>query len=370
MSNLNYLLKEINKKYGEGTVRTANEFPDLTRIPTGIFALDASIGGGIPKGRICIFSGNESTGKTSVAKMALAQFQSTCKNCLLKLNKCNCGNTEPHVAVMVDIEGAFDPNWFTTLGGNVDDLILFQPEFAEQGVDVVEALVRSGEVDIIVVDSVAMMSPADEIEKSSEDLLVGTHARLMNRMMRSVQSGMNSLGMGSRKPSVILINQLRQKVGVLYGDNTTLPGGLGQKFASSITVKFTARPSELVYADKGKKDDSPLGVTIRFNVTKNKTFVPLKTGMFILYVADSKLGAKGSINIEEQIVDYAVNYGVIEKSGAWFTMGNEQYQGKNSVIEALINDDSLRDDITQKTMDTAITNMKFGEQSDETETEL
>lgn len=350
MGTLEDILKDINKKYGTGTVRPANEYPLLTRIPSGIFSLDAEIGGGIPKGRVCIFTGWESTGKTTIAKIIMAKFQKTCRNCLGLVDDCGCDNPTPHKAVLVDVEGSFDKNWFNILGGSVDDLLLIQPQFSEQAVDIVEALVRSGEVDIIVVDSIAMMSPADEIDKSSEDLLVGTHARLINRMMRSVQAGMNSLGMtNERKPSVITINQVRKNVGVMYGNPDTYPGGLGQKFASSITVKFTTRHGEFIYEDGKKKDDSPVGVTVRFKVEKNKTFPPMRSGMFKLYTDDCSYAHKGSINVEEQIADYGVRYGVVQKSGAWFSFDHKgeekQYQGKQALCNALVEDSAMADAI-------------------------
>ena len=354
MDNLQAILKSINKKYGEGTIRPANEFPRLPRIPTGVFSLDLEIGGGIPKGRISIFVGYESTGKTTIAKLAMAHAQHICKNCSQHIEVCNCGNTEAHKAVFVDMEGAFDPNWFTTLGGNVDDLLLIQPEFAEQACDIVEALVGSGEVDIIVVDSIAMMSPADEIEKSSEQLLVGTHARLMNRMMRSVQSRFNSLGMiNERKPAVILINQIRKNVGVMFGNPDTYPGGLGQKFASSITIKFTARAGEHIFSDPGdkKKDIAPVGITVRFRAEKNKTFVPFRSGIFKLYVADSPIATKGSIDTEDQIVDYGIRYNIIEKSGAWLTVFDKQYQGKQELANELIENKDLVKQLKDKIME-------------------
>ena len=346
MSELDLVINDINKKYGDGTIRFANEFPKLVRVPTGVFSLDVEIGGGLPKGRTVMFTGNESTGKTTVAKKAIAQFQTTCKHCIGHIEECGCNSPEPHKAVFVDMEGAFDPSWFTTLGGNLDELLLIQPEFAEQACDVVEALIRTGGVDIIVIDSIAMMSPADEIDKSSEDLLVGTHARLVNRMMRSIQAGMNSLGMvNERKPAVVLINQVRHKVGVMYGSPDTYPGGLGQKFASSITVKFTSRQSERIYnsSDKKSKDSPPVGITIRFSVEKNKTFIPFRSGLFVLYVDSSEEhgSVKGSVDTIDQVIQYGVRYGFIEKSGGWFTLctGNKdydiQYHGKNGLYDAL-----------------------------------
>jgi recombination protein RecA len=356
MGNLDIVINEINKKFGSGTIRSANEFIKLDRISTGVFALDVEIGGGIPKGRVVIFAGNESTSKTTTAKLCIAQFQNTCKNCLSHLSECSCGDTIPHKAVFVDIEGAFDSDWFSKLGGNLDELLLLQPEFAEQAVDIVEALIRTGEVDIIVVDSIAMLSPSAEIEKSAEDFLVGAHARLTNRMMRSVQASLNSLGMSTKhKPAIILINQFRTNVGVMYGNTDVFPGGRGQKFASSITLKFTARPSERVYDSTAKKkgEDPPVGIRVRFLTEKNKTFLPLRSGSFVLYISNSEeLGAvKGSVDTVDQVIEYGVKYGIIDKSGGWFTIasGNSewdtQYHGKTELFNALATNKQILDGI-------------------------
>lgn len=357
MGNLDIVINEINKKFGVGTIRSANEFIRLDRVSTGVFAIDVEIGGGIPKGRVVIFAGNESTGKTTVAKLTIAQFQNTCKNCLSIVDTCSCGDTKPHKAVFVDIEGAFDSNWFAKLGGNLDELLLLQPEFAEQAVDIVEALIRTGEVDIIVVDSIAMLSPSAEIEKSAEDFLVGAHARLTNRMMRSIQASLNSLGMSTKhKPAIVLINQFRTNVGVMYGNPDVFPGGRGQKFASSITLKFTARPSERVFDSETKKkkgDEAPVGIGIRFLTEKNKTFLPLRAGSFVLYIADApELGAvKGSVDTVDQVIQYGVKYGIIDKSGGWFTIvsgipeWDQQYHGKTELFNALVKEKEVLDGV-------------------------
>ena len=351
MSNdvvLKKLIAQANKKYGEGTIILGMDYPDLQRMPTGIFSLDVEIGGGIPKGRIVIFTGNESTGKTSIAKKTIAQFQRTCRNCMGKLGgeePC-CENPEPHKAFFVDIEGSFDPVWFSALGGDIDSLYLSQPQFSEQAVDIVEAVIRTGDVDVVVVDSIAMMSPAEEIEKSAEDAIVGLHARLTNRMMRSIQAAFNSLGSQNvRKPSVILINQLREKVGILFGSPTVMPGGKGQRFASSITISFTARPSERIYEMLGKKEDrKPVGTIIRFNVDKNKTFPPFKSGQFTLYTDDSEeYGVrKGEIDNEMQIVRYGVRYGLIEKRGSWYSYEGIREQGESAMGLAILGNEELR----------------------------
>lgn len=335
------LILQADEKYGKGTIIKGANYPELSRISTGVFSLDTAIGGGVPKGRIMILTGNEATGKSSIAQSTIAQFQQTCRNCLKPLSEgpgvsseslCCCNEPEPHKAIFIDIEGTFDPVWFKCLGGDVDALYLSQPQFSEQAVDIVEAIIRTNEIDIIVVDSIAMMSPAEEIEKSAEDLIVGTHAKLTNRMMRTIQASFNSLGMDNlKKPAVILINQLRDKVGVMFGSPTVMPGGKGQLFASSVTVSFAARPSEKIFETTGKKkDQKPVGQLIRFTVTKNKTFPPFKSGMFVLYTDDSEeYGVcKGWIDNEIQMVQYGVRYEVIEKKGSWFEYGGTKIQGE------------------------------------------
>lgn len=346
---LQKLIEQADKKYGKGTIIRGMNYPELIRIPSGIFSLDIAIGGGIPKGRVMILTGNESTGKSTVAQSVMARFQKTCRNCLkpMKLfagvgqnDLCSCKESREHKAMYVDIEGAFDPLWFRSLGGDVDALYLSQPQFSEQAVDIVEAVIRTGDVDIVVVDSIAMMSPAEEIEKSAEDTIVGLHARLTNRMMRSIQAAFNSLGIDNqRKPSVILINQLRDRVGIMYGSPTVMPGGKGQLFASSITISFTARPSEKIFETLGKKEDQKsVGQNIRFTVTKNKTFPPFRSGMFTLYTDDSEeYGVeKGWIDNEIQVVKYGVRFGIIEKKGSWYTCGEVKEQGESAIGRKLL----------------------------------
>lgn len=345
---LDAVLKQINKKYGEGTVLPANEYPKLPRFSTGIFAIDAEIGGGVPRGRIVILTGNESTGKSTVASKTVGTAQKLCRYCLTPVGPSgactHCQSTERMRCFYVDIEGTFDPVWFTALGGNPEELLLFQPDFAEQAVDVVEAVIRTGEIDVVVIDSVAMMSPAVEIEKSAEDQIIGNHARLVNRMMRAIQSGFNSLGTHAvDKPAVILINQLREKVGVMFGNPETMPGGKGQSFASSITLKFFARASERIEESGGEKRN--VGQQIRFNVEKNKTYPPHRHGIFTLYndMSEEYGVVKGYVDNLEAMVRYGVRCGVIEKSGSWLTYVEREtgvvhkYQGKAAFVTAVAN---------------------------------
>lgn len=347
-NELETLMGKINKKYGDGTIILGSDYPDLVRVPTGVFSLDVEIGGGVPKGRIMILTGNESTSKTTVSMKAIAEFQNRCRNCLSKLNeerKCimhECEDGGPHNAMFVDIEGTFDPKWFRALGGNLDELYLLQPEYTEQACDVIEAVIRTGDMDIIVVDSIAMMSPAEEIEKSSENMLMGVHARLTNRLMRSISSGLNHLGMANRrKPSIVLINQLREKVGVMFGSPDVMPGGKGQKFAASITIKFFARPSERVNEEATPKRN--VGQLIRFNVEKNKTFPPNRSGTFTLFTDYSlEFGReKGEVDNDVQIVKYGLAYGLISKNGSWYSYGDVRRQGESGLIDGLIENELL-----------------------------
>ena len=365
-SRLDIVLKQIDKKYGKGTVILGSQYPDLPRFSSGIFSLDVEIGGGVPRGRILIMTGSESTGKTTVAKKVLATAQNTCAVCNTHFQadletggwqcpKCK-DDGRPFKGFYCDIEGTFDPRWFEALGGHPEDLYLFQPEFAEQAVDVIEAVIRTGEVDIVVIDSIAMMSPAVEIEKSAEDQLMGTHAKLVNRMIRAIQAGFNSLGTANtQKPTVLLINQLREKVGVMFGSNETMPGGRGQSFASSITLKFFARPSERLYESIGEK--KPVGQQVRFNVEKNKTYPPHKQGIFTLYTDTSEeYGVrKGEIDNTLSILKYGVRYDVITKAGSWFSYvrdnGEEvKVQGEDRFVIEMESDRTLEDEIAKKVM--------------------
>lgn len=365
-SRLDIVLKQIDKKYGKGTVIKGSQYPDLPRFSSGIFSLDTEIGGGIPRGRIMIMTGNESTGKTTVAKKTIATAQRTCRACNelfapdeetgeIKCPVCADGGT-PFKAFYCDIEGTFDPHWFEALGGDVEALYLFQPEFAEQAVDVIEAVIRTGDIDILVIDSIAMMSPAVEIEKSAEDQLMGNHAKLVNRMMRAIQSGFNSLGSVSQhKPTVLLINQLREKVGVMYGSPDTMPGGRGQSFASSITLKFFARNSERLHESGGDKRN--IGQQVRFNVDKNKTYPPHKQGIFTLYTDTSEeYGVeKGRVDNSLSILRYGVRYEVVTKAGSWISYmtdaGEEvKHQGEERFVRAMEMNPVLEAEISKKVM--------------------
>lgn len=220
-NNLQDTLNAIKKKFGTNTIMRAAEIVDTSsiRIPSGIFLLDVGIGGGIPKGRTLIYKGEPSSGKTSASLMNIVEFQKRCRECnTLIEGGCSCGKNVPHRCAYIDVEGTFDTEWASAIGVNTTDLLLSQPEYGEQSVDILEALIRSGEIDLIVVDSLAAIVPMVEVENDAEKQTMGIHARLINKMCRAISSGLNSLGMtNDKKPSIILINQIREKLGVMWG---------------------------------------------------------------------------------------------------------------------------------------------------------
>lgn len=361
----------VNKAHGAGTMALASEvaFSHLKRIPTGIFALDVALGGGLPKGRIIMAVGEEAVGKTSVFLRVAAHFQHTCKRCLepfewhsevnalgeqtgvVVTQACPCGESEPHNVALFDSEGHFDPAWAASLGVDVPALWITQPQHAEQGVDVVNKLMRTGELDLVGIDSVAMMTPGREIEQGAESGQRPDLALIWNKAMRTFQASLNSLGMDHpNKPAIYMVNQFREKVGVMYGDPRTWPGGKGQNFASSIILSLRAGKSIDGKNVVGGKDDEKIGVELHGRTEKNKTFAPYKKFSFKLYNTDvPALGIKkGDVDNFDQMVSYGMHLGVIPKGGAWYdlaaTFGDEfknplagtgKFQGEDAVIAFL-----------------------------------
>lgn len=373
------VMNAVNKKYGEGTMARASRvaFAHLTRNSTGVFNLDVGTGGGFPKGRSIGLVGDESVGKTTLCLMFMGSLQHTCRKCqegfgwytdevidektgevkssdMVVTQPCECGANEPHVVLLVDAEGSFDPTWAARLGVDVPTLIVVQPEWGQQAVDMVNAVIRSGELDALIFDSIAQATPSQEIEKSAESTEPGIQARIMNRMFRTVQAGLNSLGMDNpNKPSLIFVNQFREKIGVMYGDPTTWPGGKGQNFAYSILIIMRAGKAIDETGNVGGTKGAKVGREIHWHVRKNKTAIPEKKGSFKLFYADApKAGhGAGSVNNSEQIVQHGMALGVIEKGGAWYDLqaafGEDyanpktktgKFQGEEAVFDFLRSD--------------------------------
>ena len=306
-------LAQIDKNFGKGTVMRLGDKPEMNveAIPTGSLALDAALGiGGVPKGRIIEIYGPESSGKTTLALHILAEAQK-----------------QGGEVAFVDAEHALDPVYAAALGVDTDNLLVSQPDTGEQALEITDALVRSGAVDVVVVDSVAALVPKQEIEGEMGDTFVGLQARLMSQALRKLAGTINKTNC-----VVIFINQLRMKIGVMYGNPETTTGGKALKFYAS--VRLDVRRTESI-----KEGGNVVGNKTRVKVVKNKVAPPFKEAYFdIMYGQGiSKWG---------ELVDMAVQMDIVQKSGSWFSMGDERIgQGSNSVKEYLMNNPEIAEKV-------------------------
>ncbi len=309
-------LAQIEKNFGKGTVMRLGDKPEMTvdAIPTGSIALDAALGiGGVPKGRIIEIYGPESSGKTTLALHILAEAQ-------------KMGGE----VAFVDAEHALDPVYAAALGVDTDNMLVSQPDTGEQALEITDALVRSGAVDAVVVDSVAALVPKQEIEGEMGDTFVGVQARLMSQALRKLAGSISKTNC-----VVIFINQLRMKIGVMYGNPETTTGGNALKFYSS--VRLDVRRVEAI-----KEGGNVIGNKTRVKVVKNKVAPPFREAFFdIMYGQGiSKWG---------ELVDMAVEMDIVQKSGSWFSMGEERIgQGKDSVKLFLQSNPDIAQEVEEK----------------------
>ena len=314
--SLKEALKSIEKQYGKGAVMVLGNEPvaQLDVISSGSLLLDSALGvGGYPKGRIIEIYGPESSGKTTFALHAIAEAQKS-----------------GGYAAFIDAEHALDPKYAKALGVNVDNLVLSQPDSGEQALEIAEALIKSGAIDIIVIDSVAALVPEAEINGEMGDSHVGLQARLMSQAMRKL-SGIIS----KTKCVAIFINQIREKVGVMYGNPETTPGGRALKFYS--TIRLDVRRGEQL-----KNGSEAVGNKTVVKVVKNKVAPPFKTAEVEIIYGEgiSRLG---------EVVDMAVKYEIINKAGAWFSYeGTKIGQGRENTKEYLKNNPEVLEEITAK----------------------
>ena len=312
-------LGQIEKQFGKGSVMKLGEYKamNIEAIPTGALSLDIALGiGGIPRGRIIEIFGPESSGKTTLALHAIAEAQ--------KLGG---------EAAFIDAEHALDPVYAKHLGVDIDNLIVSQPDTGEQALEIAEALTRSGAVDIIVVDSVAALVPKAEIDGDMGDAHVGLQARLMSQALRKLAGVINK-----SKTVIVFINQLREKVGIMFGNPETTPGGRALKFYAS--VRLDIRKIENI-----KTDGEVTGARARVKVIKNKVAPPFREAEFdIVY-------GKG-ISKEGNILDIAVNLNLVEKSGAWFSYKGEKIgQGRENAKAYIKNNPEIAKELEEKIRD-------------------
>lgn len=349
MSNkeIEKLKKEINKKYGTGTITTASKAVavKVKRIPSGSFALDCETGGGYPKGRITIIAGPFSAGKSFLAYKAIAEAQKMYPD------------QDPW---WIDQEGSFEGEWASKFGIDLDRLEVVRPATSEQALDIATVLIGRSDISLVVVDSLAAMSPKGEVEGSMEDFTIGLAARQNNKFFRKAQAVLNmgNLEEDIEKPALIIINQLRDTMDKYKPE--TMPGGRGQEYASSLTI-FVRTGDKYIE----KKDDGTevyVGHQLKFKTEKNKTFAPKRTGIFDIYVAEANNGFQaGQIDRLKEIITYAVRWDVIKKAGSWFTiLGNEdwKFQGGAQVLEFLRDNQEIAEEVAGKVLAMATTTTK------------
>ena len=313
---LDEVLKQIQKTFGKGAVMKLGERPavEVSVIPTGSLLLDEALGvGGYPKGRIIEIFGPESSGKTTLALHAIAECQK-----------------QGGRAAFIDAEHAIDPNYAKKLGVNVDELILSQPDSGEQALEIAEMLANSGAIDLVIVDSVAALVPQAELDGEMGDNSVGMQARLMSKAMRKLAGILNK-----KECAIIFINQLREKVGVMYGNPETTSGGRALKFYASIRLDI--RRTEAI-----KVGSDVTGNTCRIKVVKNKVSPPFKQCEIDIIYGEG-------ISKESEILDRAVELGIIKKSGSWFEYeGSKIAQGRDNAVKYLENNPAISDEIENK----------------------
>lgn len=330
MSELDNVINNLNKHFGENTIISGDEIASLkiARCSTGSLSLDIESGGGVPYGRVTELFGYESTGKTFMAIKTAVQAQKQGK----------------HV-VWIDVEGSFDSKWSTLLGLDVSKIYLARPEKGEVACDILDAVIRSGDCGLVVLDSTAALIPEKDVDTSMEDPeQLGTRAKLVNRLIRKLHSALNMKvgeGLLPNDCAVIFINQMRQKIGVMYGSPDTTPGGFGLKAAASIRVHF--RKSWVKDPDN---IDNVIGQSVTFVIEKNKTYPPYRRGEFVFYTDGPD---KGQIDTTKEVLAYGLISGVIERpSKVSYLIDGKKFVGEADALVCLRGNPKLVTELKDK----------------------
>ena len=321
---LKAVMDKIEKDFGKGSIMrmSSEQVTDVPVIPSGSITLDVALGvGGYPKGRVIEIYGPESSGKTTLAIHAIAEAQK-----------------QGGIAAFIDAEHAFDSYYAQKLGVDVENLLISQPDNGEQALEIADSLIRSSAIDIIVIDSVAALTPKAEIEGEMGDSKMGLQARLMSQALRKLTASISKT-----KTVCIFINQLRDKIGVVYGNPETTTGGNALKFYASVRIDI--RRTSVI-----KDGEEQLGTRARVKVVKNKVAPPFKKAEFDIMFGEgiSKLG---------EIIDLAVDYGIIKKSGSWFSYGDTKIgQGRDAVKDFLTSNEEICAEVEAKVRETMMAN--------------
>ena len=319
LKSLKLTMEKLDKTYGKGTIMKLGDDPidNIAAIPSGSLGINLALGvGGYPRGRIIEIYGPESSGKTTLALHAIAEAQK-----------------QGGIAAFIDAEHAFDRFYAENLGVDIENLLISQPDYGEQALEITDNLIRSGALDIIVIDSVAALTPRSELEGEMGDSKMGLHARLMSQALRKLTANISKTGC-----TVIFINQLREKIGVMFGNPETTTGGNALKFYSSVRIDVR-RSSQI------KGTDNVLGNRTRVKIVKNKVAPPFRLAEFdIMYgLGISKVG---------EIIDHGVEHNIIKKSGSWFSYGETKLgQGREAVKTLLLDNIELMEELENKVME-------------------
>ncbi len=317
---LDLAMSQIEKNYGTGSIMKLGESThmDVETIPTGSISLDLALGGGVPKGRVVEIYGPESSGKTTLTLHMIAEIQK-----------------RGGQAAFIDAEHALDPSYARKIGVNTDDLLLSQPDNGEQALEITETLVRSNAVDLIIVDSVAALTPRAEIEGDMGDAQMGLHARLMSQALRKLTGAISK-----SKCTVVFLNQIRMKIGVMFGNPETTTGGQALKFYSSVRMEIRRIGKIEGMSNDGEKEMT--GNRVRVKVVKNKVAPPFKVAEFdILY--------NQGISAEGDILDLAAKYDIVRKAGAFYSYGDTKLgQGRENSKAFLQENEKLTNELASK----------------------
>jgi recombination protein RecA len=295
-------ISRVEKQFGKGTIMKLGDesLSEVEVISTGVPALDYALGvGGLPRGRITEIFGPPGGGKSTIAQQVIAQAQA-----------------KGGIVAYVDAEHSLDPSYARALGVNIDDLYISQPDYGEQGLEITQAFVKSGEIDVVVVDSVASLVPKAEIEGSIGDQYMGLQARMMSQALRMLVSDVHNAN-----AVVLMVNQTRQKIGVVYGNPETTPGGTALAFYSGVRIRISS-------VSPIKESDQVVGMTTKAKVIKNKVAPPLKECTFEIIYGQGSVKEGGLIDVGEEL-------GLIDRSGAWLTIEGERFQGRDNAIARL-----------------------------------
>lgn len=337
------LFAKIQKKHGDSILMRASDFKvqQRPRISTGIFPLDYALGGGFPGGLVSTVYGDKSASKTTVLLKTISCAQKMCSICYKYLVDeswgCQCKKYREFVVAYLDVEGTLDMGWARDLGVDPEKMIISIPEYAEQTLDIAEALVRSTECDILVLDSIAFLVPSKEIEESNEKAMMGVQAQIVGRGIRKLTAAANSVGNATgRRPTIFFTNQIRMKIGLIFGSPEVQSGGRAPGYAAATETKLSQGATEV---DEGTQ--KPIHVDIKFKIEKNKTSGAKMEGSFRLHTSNSSVKKKGDITDEDQMLDWGEKTGMIQRNGGYQCNG-ETFRLKGDLEKRLAKDPEFK----------------------------